>query len=56
MDEYGWKDFMLQLVETLNEFLSTRHYNITLEYNTSYILAYKATEGKVINLEYNLQF
>ena len=47
LDEYGWKDFMLQLVEKLNEFLSTRHHNITLEYNSSYILAYTSNEGSL---------
>jgi len=51
LDNFGWRDFMLQFVETLNEFIQPKHKNLTLEYHTSYIIRYNETdEGTEISL------
>ena len=52
LDNFGWRDFMLQFVETLNEFIQPKHKNLTLEYHTSYIIRYNETDqGNQITLD-----
>jgi len=44
LDNFGWRDFMLQFVDTLNEFIQPEHKNLTLEYHTAYIIRYNETD------------